>query len=40
MMNHPRIKSNEYVYKEKDIRLKEQFINGINDDKVITKLIM
>ena len=34
-----RMKANEYEYKEKDRRLKEQFINGIKDDKLMTEII-
>ena len=33
------IKLNESDYKEKDRRLKEQFINGINDDDMMTEII-
>ena len=32
-------KGNECNYKEKDGRLKEQFINGINDDDEITDIM-
>ena len=31
-MGNLKIKGNEFEYKERDRRLKEQFINGINDD--------
>ena len=34
-----RIKANECEYTEKDRRLKEQFINGINDDSILTEKI-
>ena len=34
-----RIRANEFGYKEKDRRLKEQFINGINDDDMMTGII-
>ena len=34
-----RVKANEYKYERKDTRLKEQFINGINDDDMMTKII-
>ena len=37
-MGHLRIKANEYRYKEKDRRLKEQFINGINNEDKMTEL--
>ena len=30
-MGHLRIKANKFGYKEKDKRLKEQFINSLND---------
>ena len=33
------MKVNECKYKEKDRRLKEQFINGINDDKMMAEII-
>ena len=33
-----RMKTNESNYKEKDRRLKEQFINGINDE-MMTEII-
>ena len=36
---HLRIKANECRYKEKDWRLIEQFINAINDNDMITKII-
>ena len=38
-MGHLRIKANECKYKERDRRLKEQFINGINDDDMMTEII-
>ena len=38
-MGHLRIKANECCYKEKDRKLKEQFINGMNDDDMMTKVI-
>ena len=31
--------SNQYKYKERDSRLTEQFINEINDDDIMTKII-
>ena len=37
-MGHLRIKSDKCGFKEKDRRLKEQFINGINDD-MMTKIM-
>ena len=33
------IKANECEYKEKDSRPKEEFINGINNDNMITEII-
>ena len=38
-MGHQRIKISEYAYKEKDRRLKEPFINGINGDQIRTEII-
>ena len=38
-MGHLRIKSIECSYKEKDWKLKEQFINGINDNDMVTEII-
>ena len=38
-MGLPRIKANDCEKKEKDWRLKEQFINGINNDNIITDII-
>ena len=38
-MGHLGIKANKCEYKERDRRLKEQFINGINDDDMITENI-
>ena len=38
-MGHLRIKASKYDYKEKDRRLKEQFINGINDEDMMTEII-
>ena len=38
-MGHLRIKANECKCEEKDGRLEEQFINGINNDEIITKII-
>ena len=38
-MGYLRLKANECEYKEKDRRLKEQFINGINDDEMKTEII-
>ena len=34
-----RVKVNQCEYKEKDSRLKEQFINGINDIYMVTKIV-
>ena len=34
-MSHLRLKANECGYKEKDKRLKEQFINGKHNDRMI-----
>ena len=39
MKGHLRIKANEYGYKEKDRKLKEQFIDGINDNDMMTEII-
>ena len=33
------MKANECKYTERDRRLKEQFINGINDDEMVTEII-
>ena len=33
------IKANECSYNEKNRRLREQFINGINDDDMMTKIV-
>ena len=38
-MDHLRIKANKYEYKEEGRRLKEQFINCINDGDLITEII-
>ena len=38
-MGHLSIKANECEYKEGDKRLKEQFINRINDDKMMSEII-
>ena len=38
-MGHLRIKGKHCSYKEKDRRLKEHFINGINDVDMMTKII-
>ena len=38
-MFYLRIQVNEFDCKEKDRRLKEQFINGINNDNIMTELI-
>ena len=38
-MDHLRIKENECGYQDKDRRIEEQFINDINDDGVMTKII-
>ena len=38
-MGYLRVKSKECGYKEKDRILKEQFINDINDDDIITDII-
>ena len=32
------VESNECRYKENDRKLKEQFINYINDDKIMTEI--
>ena len=37
-MDHLQIRKNEYSYKEKDRRLKEKYINGINDDDMMTEI--
>ena len=36
---HLRIKTNEYMYKERNMRLKEQSIDGINNNSMMTKII-
>ena len=38
-MGYLRIKANKHGYKDKDIRLKEQFINGINDHDMMTEIM-
>ena len=38
-MSHLRIKANECNYKEHDRPLKEQFINGINDEMMTAKIL-
>ena len=38
-IGHFRIIGNERCYKEKDSRLKEPFIHGINDDDIMTEII-
>ena len=38
-MSHLRIKANESGNKGKDKRLKEQFINSINDNDMMTEII-
>ena len=38
-MGHLGVKTKECEYKERDMRLKEQFINGINGDDMITEII-
>ena len=38
-MGHLRGKVNEFEFRENNRRLKEQFINGINDDGMVTKII-
>ena len=38
-IGHLRVRANECEYKEEDRRLKEQFINGINDDDLVTEII-
>ena len=38
-MEHLKIKADECGYKERDIRLKEQLINGINDNYMMTQII-
>ena len=37
-MGHLRIKENECIYKEKE-DTKDQFINGISDDDMMTEII-
>ena len=39
-MYYLRMKTNEGKYKEKDRRINEQFINGINDDEMMTEIIL
>ena len=39
MHGPPRIKVNEYRYKERGRRLKEQLINGINNNEMMTEII-
>ena len=34
-MGHLRVTANKYKYKKSNRRLKEQFMNGINDEKMI-----
>ena len=36
-MDHLRMKVKKCGYKEKDRRLKDQFINGINNDYIMTE---
>ena len=38
-MDHFRMNANKCEYKDKDRRLEEQFINGINDDDMMTEII-
>ena len=38
-MGHLRINANEYSYKDHDRQLKEQFLNGINDEMVMAEII-
>ena len=38
-MGHLRMKANKCSYREKHIRLKEHFINGIHNDDMITEVI-
>ena len=38
-ISHLRIKANKGGYKEKNSKLKEQFINGIRDDDMMTEQI-
>ena len=38
-MGYLRIIGNEWNFNEEDRQLKEQFINGINDDNVISKIM-
>ena len=38
-MGNLRIKANECVYKDKDRRIKEQFINSMNDDDMMAEII-
>ena len=37
-MDYLRIKANKCGHKERDKKLKEQFINGINDDDLMMKI--
>ena len=38
-MDHLRIKANKCEYKERNGRLKELFISGINSDDIMTEII-
>ena len=38
-MGNLRVKADEYEYKERDRRIKDQFINGINDDEIMIEII-
>ena len=38
-MGHCKIKANDCGYKEKDRRLKQQFINGICDDNMMAEIL-
>ena len=38
-MDYLRIMANERNYKEHDLCLKEQFINGINDEMINTEIV-
>ena len=37
-MGHLRVKTNEFEYKERERRQKEQFINGINDNDMMSEI--
>ena len=38
-MGHLRVKTSECAYKERDRRMKEQILYGINYDNIITEFI-